>query len=1626
MATGKKPSSGGSRGDDESVDVEDLFGDLFEDAPPTDPTVPSLNEDTTLEVPAAGSAGAEPEPEREVPTLFAPTLPEMEPEIWQAGIQALVTVPDQVEPAPASREVWLDDARLYGGEANAAETPELAAQYLAAAALAAEIVGEADEAAAGYDEALARAPTAAAILRARARLAESVGDVDEAHALWARLALAAGSREERSFYGALAAEWTLARRGALPAVALEAIPAGPARALAVAEEALRGGTPGAVAGALAAAGRALGGAQGAAFLDQAARFAEAARDGAAAAGHRAGARKLVPTPGPLARLREAARADARSAAGKVAELLAVLPAGSALARAVGRWGASLARRRGDAAGALALLAGQAGTTSALARDRLDLEAATGTDLDPGSLAHLRASASAPAASANLTWIEAVDLIRRGELADAAALLGPALDEHADAVPLALVAEEIAAATDEPGLRATALELWLRGDSGRRAHAALALASTRAAAGSGLAARAALQTAVESAPESASFWAAAADDARAGRRGDAAATLAYGAEVWGASTLAPGLEGAAAAKHAPSDPARVLAALGVIAETPLPGAARALGARATARLAERAADRGALEAALSGALEEVADPAERTWLCLWRASAIPAGEGEARALALEAALESTPAHPLALALHLSEPSVSSEAAAAALARAGAAAGDTPGLARTLALAAASTHALAGDPAGALGAASRLLGTEPAAAAARRAVARAAVRLGPGGAEPRDAGARTLAALAVDPEGLDEALSLTIAEARVSVGFSEAAQQALGVLAEGRFAADARRAGLRLDPASTEGLRPGLLAGPADRPTADARAALAALTAAAAAGDWEALADALVAAPPHEAPASPGTLALAALLAEGHDLPGVAERLREQAVRASGETTPAPEAPLATLGWAADGAADTGLRLQALTQLTSRLGAAESARRSAAAALAERARLEEATGDPAAAGESWRAALGGEPTFLPAARALRVAAARAGDPRAASAAAETEASCLLVPAYRVRALLLAAALAMEVQPPERERALGLLRAALAVDPTHEAAFERLRGLLVDLDDAPALAAALAARIEVAQNPFEVTTLRLARADLLGARLGEWAGARGELEAVLARQPEHARALERLSDLLWGREAWGEAGEIYLRRAVVERDPATLRAIFLRLGEIYSLRVPDPKRAAAAYERVLSVDAENLEALRALSDLTVAEGDSRRALVFTERLVAREPDAARRLRTRVRLGEVLAQTGDLRRAGVELRRAADEAPRDVGAVVALAALLDRARDQAGRRVALDRAVGLLRRDLAGEPRIETLRSLATLLELRERPHAALAAAQLVAALGAGAREGARAAARPGRSLAALRRPEVDETAFSSDVPPGIRQVMKQLGPLLRPSGQEMAQRLAFHGVTRADRRTRGAPPRPLFDSVAAELGVGDFDLYLKDAPAAAGPVPLRAEPGNPPALIVGAALEGLGPAAMRFVAARALRLTATHLDALLAVPPEEAGALLVGIIRQFVPEFSHAEVRESLVGPEAARAERAIPRKLKPQVMPFAVESAGAFDLGALTAAVRDGANAVGLLASADLPAALSVILELAGTIVVAPNREASAPGGTGLSLAAIGANPEAMSLLRFAVSDEHDELARALES
>jgi tetratricopeptide (TPR) repeat protein len=1543
-----------------------------------------------------------PEPDPTSVALFSP-LPEMSAEIWQAGLRALVTVPENVDPPWLEDDYWRDLGGLLMDELALDEDPARRLDLTMSASRVAERLGDGATALRLVDEALARAPDAPEAWRARGRLLEDAGVFDDALHAWRELRARVTDPEEREIYAALDGEWTLARTGALESLA--SIPDGPARALAQAEVALLRGTPPEVAGALEQAAFGAGGAVGASLLEAAARFHEVGGDVGAAAEQRfVAARMDAGKSGPpLGRLRDAARLPAEEIEAALAELRAELGP-TALADAVARWSASLARARGDAAAAREILASTAGPTpsAALVRDRLDLDDEVGAPLDEDTLVRALSGATSPATSAVLALREATTLARAGSVEPALGRLSEALAASPDAVPLGLLAEDLARAHADVDTRARALELWLGVDPARRAAAALLLAETLDARGGGdgaLASRGALQTAIESAPGAAVFWTTAARDARAGRVGDAAATLAFGAELWAGSRLGAPLAERAAELTALTSADAATGDLHALASAGPAELERMLTiARGVAR-AGSSADR---HAWLTDQVGVLSDIQTRAWWWVRRAQALAPGAGDERLACLDAALDKVPGHPVALALLLGDPAVAPSRAAAALSTAGAATD-------ALALRVAATHlaALAHEPAAARDLAAELVAARPDAAFAVELaieLSRAA-----GGAE---AAAEIIAQL--PSEVGDHAQALRVAEALEARGETARAAAVLGRLDAGPFAADARRAAARLSTASPgAGLPLETFASPGDREAEAATQALARLRRACAQSRTAEIVWTLENEPPHEFAASADTLYLAALVAERDD----AGRAGDLLARADMDAG----ARLAVTVRVAE-AATASDRAAAAFERAATLVAASGGGVREVATFWRRAAGEHArAGDEAGAARCLRAAIASDPEHLPTLVALRREAARARDLAATVEACALEARVLRGREARVAALLRAAALARHddteaAPPPNRHvRALGLFRQALDADPANELAFAGLRALLEENAAHGVLAEALASRIGAARNPFEITALRLARAELLAGPLGDRAAAKIELETILQKEPQHARALARLSDLEYEDDRFVEAGELYLRRAVVERAPEAQREILLRLGRIYTRHVPDAKRAIGAYARVLQTDSDNHEALAALSDLYVETGETKQALSVTEALAAVERDPARRVAALIRCGQLHERAGEGRVAGARFRAAADAAPRDVAAVGELARFLERTRDHAGRRALLDHSVGLLRHDVErGRFDLTTLRALVPMLQARGKTRAAAVAAQLLAAISDDEAERAAAigwAAPPprGRRLAALARPELDERTYPPALPPGARHVFRLVGPLLARGAADLAR----HGVARGERVARGQAARDVFDGVSTEVGVPDVDVFVrKPSPPALGASTggVRVEPGERPAVILAAELPALGGHALRFAAARALRLVATHLDLVLAVPPADAGALLGGVIRQFVPDFHHPEVRDEVLDVEAERIAKILPRKLKPEVMPFAVEMAGAFDVAGLHAAVRDGANAVGLLACGDLPAALAAVL---------------AGSGRTLDPADLARHAEALALVRFALSDDYDELAQAME-
>ncbi|HEY2903845.1 MAG TPA: hypothetical protein VGL59_24885 [Polyangia bacterium] len=1525
----------------------------------------------SVEAPASLFA-AEPPPEEPVSLVVEP-LPEMGEDPWRGDLRQVVTVPETLPPTEASSPAyWKTFGRQLIDELSVADTAAQQADLTVAAARAAERAGDGDDALGLYDDALILQPNHAAARRARFRLLEARGDRDGAFAALGRL-VDAVSGDERTFYRTVQAEWALARGEKAAA----AMPAGLSRWLAEAELAIRRDDPTGAAGALEQAAYAVGGTMGAALLTAAARLHTVAGDIGTAAEQRFVAARLggATVAGLIGRLPDVARLsidDESGAAAALDELWSALPPSSALGRGVARWASRLARRRGDEPRAAQILADAAGAgdSPALRRDRLEL-ALGGRVFDRAATETLVAAVAADSDAdtrASLAWRQARALGKAGDDAQALAIVETTLGESLAAVPLALLAEATAAVSTG-GERARALRLWAAHDPARVATASWALAQAAEPASD------AWQNVARAWPSVPAFWK------------WSAAAWAGGDPAGATRALEAGLQSGAVGGLGPAWRERIaeLGAVGSPSVSPV------------ALSDEKGDDDTAADA----------DAATRAALLLERALAIPAADRNGRSEALEKVLAVAPDHPIALALLLVQGAHRPDAVATALWTLGTAAPGTDADAddrsldsdeqRAAQLQAVEWLIQGSNRVRALELARALGAQHPDWPPARDVLRQLAVT-GPSQSER----ARVLLSV-VDP-GSSEAAALLLAEAHEQLGERDEALALFRRLAMTEFAGDAQRGLARLENTNQE------------RPVS---ARFDGWLQAARAGRWGEVCDRLESEPPHEEVAGAGTLYLAALLDEGRRDGKRSGRLIREALAAAsvrrGGTGPGLMAALRALDAAlAESDAAPGEVVAAAQAVATRIarGEGRSAPRSAAAALVDAALALQARGQIEQAEILMRAALAHDPHSLPALAGLRSLLVDGPSWRDVVDLCEREAALLRVPAHRAATLLFAARVVLARGADDPSRAVSLLRQVLSIAPDNQDAFARLRVVLEDAGDDARVVELLAARIAVATNPFEITALRLARADRLSARLGDRVGARAELAAILHKEPQHGRALSRLADLQYEDGAFAEAAELYISRARSERAPERLREIFLRLGRIYMHQLPDAKRAAGAYGRLLQLDAANREALEALSDLYTAAGEHKNALVVTERLVELERDGARRVAYLVRLGQLWERAGDPRQAGAHFRRAVDEAPRDLQALGELARHLERTHDFAGRRVLLDHALSVLRFEIQeGRLSVETLRAAAPILEWRGKTAAAAAAAQLVAAVAddADAREAVAGWAAPpahGRSLAALRESDVDDQLFPPALLPGVRNIFRLLGPSLAKAAPD----LKAHNLGRGDRLPRGHAARTIIDAVAAQLGVGDFDVHVKRADDSRAA--LLAEPGTPPALVLGAEIIDLGPAAVRFAAGRTLRLCATHLDLLLRQPLQATGALVVGVVRQFVDDFQHPQVSEAAAAAGVARVGKLLSRKLRQDVMHFALESATGFDLQALVAAVRDGANAVGLLAAGDLPASLAAVIAARG-------------GPRPLTLAAIAADDEALALLNFALSDPYADLCRTME-
>jgi tetratricopeptide (TPR) repeat protein len=643
--------------------------------------------------------------------------------------------------------------------------------------------------------------------------------------------------------------------------------------------------------------------------------------------------------------------------------------------------------------------------------------------------------------------------------------------------------------------------------------------------------------------------------------------------------------------------------------------------------------------------------------------------------------------------------------------------------------------------------------------------------------------------------------------------------------------------------------------------------------------------------------------------------------------------------------------------------------------------------------------YRAAVERRPGHLPALLGLVDLGLLTNDFETAAAAAEGESNVIRHPMARARAAVVAGALA-EDKLSDARRAARNLQVALELEPRSLEVFDRLRRVLLANGDHTALADLYRRRLDVETDGQKLIALHIEQASLFAGALNDHDKARVELRAALGHDATNLVALRMFGDLAYNDQRWAEAADAFIKRARVEKDPAALKDLFFRLGMIYADKEPDAKRAIACFSRVVKADPRDPAALEHLSNLFLKEWDYKGALEATRRLVELTTDKDKRISWLHRIAKIHEEGfKDARHAMEAFRQALEIDPLNLNSIGEMARFFDRQSDVQSMRVHLDRTAVRVRQLLETNAYDTTaLHALFRIFNWRRTPDRALMAAGILDSLGAadGDERLFLSKASGGRDPypgSALADAALDETLFDARIPAGFRHTFRLLDEALGKVYRTDLKRL---GIGKGDKLpARGHAVRDIANRLAQDLGVRDFDVYVTQQ----HPTALLVELTEPLSLVVGARLlEGAHEHDVRFLLARLLKMVQSHMAVPMRLGPDELGALVAGIVRQFVPDFSPAGIEPAAVNAEAARMAKVVTKKVHSELFPFAMECASpSLDLRTLAPALVDTANRAGLLACG----------------MVAPSLNA---------LKRLGDEAQVRSLLRFAVGEEMAELRR----
>jgi tetratricopeptide (TPR) repeat protein len=208
---------------------------------------------------------------------------------------------------------------------------------------------------------------------------------------------------------------------------------------------------------------------------------------------------------------------------------------------------------------------------------------------------------------------------------------------------------------------------------------------------------------------------------------------------------------------------------------------------------------------------------------------------------------------------------------------------------------------------------------------------------------------------------------------------------------------------------------------------------------------------------------------------------------------------------------------------------------------------------------------------------------------------------------------------------VELHDTSRAQNAWEELLKLQPNDREALEALSSIAADMGDFTTLTSLLERRMAIAATPSEGIDLALERARIFEEDLKDTSAALAALEQIIsemdtANQEAHA-GLRRVAESI---EDWPRVVAVAERQLGLASELPDRIARGLEIGQLCRDRLEDPAKAVRAYEHVLEMAPDQIDALTALASLHTDAQDGEGLIDIDEKLLnlAKDPDERRRL--------------------------------------------------------------------------------------------------------------------------------------------------------------------------------------------------------------------------------------------------------------------------------------------------------------------------------------------------------------------------------------------------------------------